>query len=185
MAKVAERSQVARNGKIPEVPQELAPECCPLVANWFMPIYLTPFRDALESAPKAIRGGLLFHHPKSLAGHGPVVSEAEQVEGIGPGAGIIVVIGRHQNSPVRSAEINQPGLLRVNRQAVFRQPPRQYVEDSPRVAFMLEDDDSIISVANESRTTGKSRRDLLRKPLIKHLVQVDVRQDWGNYSALR
>jgi hypothetical protein len=37
MARVAERSQVARNGKIPEVPQQLAPECCPLLTNWFMP----------------------------------------------------------------------------------------------------------------------------------------------------
>src|SRR5215831_17908073 len=105
MAKVAECSQVADKGEVPEVPQQLAPECCPLLANWFMPILLTPFRDALESAPKAVGGGLLLHHPKSLAGHGPVVSEAQQVEGAGPGAQVAVV-KRRRNPPVRPSEVN-------------------------------------------------------------------------------
>jgi hypothetical protein len=57
MAKVAERSQVAGDSKISEVPQQLALECCPLLANWFMSVLATPVRDALESAPKAVRGG--------------------------------------------------------------------------------------------------------------------------------
>jgi len=47
---------------------------------------------------------------------------------------------------------------------------------------VLEDDDKVISKTNNSRTTRKSRHYLPRKPLIKHLVQVDVRQDWANYS---
>jgi hypothetical protein len=41
VAKVAERSQVADDGKIPEVPRQLALECCPLLANWFMPLSAT------------------------------------------------------------------------------------------------------------------------------------------------
>ena len=57
MVKVAERPQVADHGEVSEVPQQLAPECYPLLADWFMPVLLTPFRDALESAPKAVRGG--------------------------------------------------------------------------------------------------------------------------------
>jgi hypothetical protein len=46
---------------------------------------------------------------------------------------------------------------------------------------MLEDDDKIIRKADESCTASKSRYYLVYKPLIKHLMQVDVRQDWGNY----
>ena len=113
-------------------------------------------RDALESAPKAVGGGLLLHHPVSLAGHGPVMSEAEQVEGARPGTCLTVCIER-RSSPVRPSEINQPGLLRVKRQTILRQALRQYVEDSPRVPFVLKDDDNVISITNESRTTGKSR----------------------------
>jgi hypothetical protein len=52
MAKVAERPQVADEGKIPEVPQQLPLECCPLLTNRFMPVLAAPLRDALERAPK-------------------------------------------------------------------------------------------------------------------------------------
>src|SRR5580704_17226269 len=110
MTKVAERSQVADNGKIPEVPQQLPLECRPLLANWFMPVLPAPFRDELESSPKTACGSLLLHHPESLAGHGPIVGEAQQVEGVGPGARIVVVVGRHRTPPDRSPEINQSGL---------------------------------------------------------------------------
>jgi len=182
MAKVAERPQVADNGKIPEVPQQLPLECRPLLANWFMPVSAAPLSDAFESAPEAVRGGLLLHHPKSLAGRGPIVGEAQQVEGVGPGACIAVVVGRCRVPPVRSSEINQPGLLGVKRQAILRQPLRQHVENSPRVALLLEDDDHVISITNKGRMAGKSGHDLPHEPLIKHLMQVDVRQDWGNYS---
>ncbi len=77
MAKVAEGPQVADNGKILEVPKQLPLECCPLLANWFMPVLATPLRDALESTPKPVCGSLLLHHPISLAGHGPIVGEAQ------------------------------------------------------------------------------------------------------------
>src|SRR2546430_15391555 len=100
-----------------------------------MPVSAAPVRDALESAPKAVCRGLLLHHPVSLARHGPVVSKAQSV---GPRAGIAI---RRRNPPVRPPEINQPGLLRVKRQAVLRQPLRQYVENSPRVPFLFKDDD--------------------------------------------
>src|SRR5215469_6795183 len=50
---------------------------------------------------------------------------------------------------------------------------------------MLEDDDKIICKADESCTASKSRYYLLCKPPIKHLMQIDVRENWGNYPALR
>src|SRR6516165_10955781 len=182
MAKVAKRSQVADDSEVPEVAQQLTPKCCPLLANRCMPVMAAPFRDAPECPPKAVCCSLLLYHPISLAGHGPVVGEAQQVEGVGPGARIAVVVERGRNPPVRPSKFNQPGLLRVKCQAVLRQPLRQYVEHSPCVPLVLEDDDSIVGIANESRTTGKPRHNLPCKPLIKHLVQVDVCEDWGNYS---
>jgi len=94
MAKVAERSQVADDGEVPQMPQQLASECHPLLTHWFMPVLLTPLRDALERAPEAVCGGLLLHHPESLAGYRPVMSEAQQVEGVGPGARISVILGQ-------------------------------------------------------------------------------------------
>src|SRR6516225_7869817 len=49
---------------------------------------------------------------------------------------------------------------------------------------MLEDDDKIICKTDQSCTASKSRHYLSCKPPIKHLVQIDVREDWGNYPAL-
>ena len=103
------------------------------------------------------------------------MGEPQQVEGAGPGLSI-PVFGRCQRSPVRAPKINQPGLLRVKRQAIFRHSLRQHLYDSPRVLLALEDDDYIIRVADQNRTADKSRSDLSREPLIERLVQVDVRQ---------
>src|SRR5208283_1163783 len=81
---VVKRLVVSGDTEVPKVPQQLPLECGPLVANRFVPIAPTPIRDALERAPEPIRGGLLLHHPVSLAGLGPVVGEAQQVEGPRP-----------------------------------------------------------------------------------------------------
>ncbi len=76
VTEVAERPEVSGDAEMLNVPEQLPPQCCPLLANWFIPMLPTPVSDALERAAKAIRSGLLLHHPKFLAGVGPVVSEA-------------------------------------------------------------------------------------------------------------
>ncbi len=73
----------------------------------------------------------------------------------------------------------------MKRQAVLRKPLRQHVKDAPCVLFIPEDDDNIIRVADQNCTADKSRGDLPHKPLIKHLVQIDVRQERRNHPALR
>ena len=146
-----------------------------------MPILPAPLRDLLESAPEAVSSGLLLYHPVSLTGLSPVLGEAQQVEGAGSGARIAVVVRRCRNPQARPPEVNQPGLLRMQRQTILRHPLWQHIKHSPCVSFMLEDDDEIICEADESCTAGKPRHDLPCKPLIKHLAQIDVREDWGNY----
>jgi hypothetical protein len=59
----------------------------------------------------------------------------------------------------------------VKSQAVFRQPLWQHFKDSPRITFILEDDDQVISETNQRSAAGQSRHDLPCKPLIKHFVQ--------------
>jgi hypothetical protein len=51
LSELAERPQVADDGEVPEMPQQLPRECCPLFANRFMAVTPTPIRDALEGAP--------------------------------------------------------------------------------------------------------------------------------------
>jgi len=66
---------------------------------------------------------------------------------------------------------SSPGLLDL-------QPLRQHVDDTPCILFLPEDDDYIIRVADQNCVAGESRGDLPHKPLVKHFMQVDVRQDW-------
>ena len=109
---------VSGDTEIPKVPEQFPPECCPLLANWFMPMVPTPDRDTLESAPKAVGSGFLLHYPVPIAGLGPIVGEAQEVEGVGPGSRIAVSVGRRRNPPVRSPKIDQPGLFRMKRGSI-------------------------------------------------------------------
>ena len=160
--KLVKRPEVSGDTEIPKVPQQFPLECCPLLANWCMPVRRHQSATPLSARRKPVRGGLLLHHPVSLAGPGPVVGEPQQVEGARPGPNI-AVFRRCQRSPVRSPEINQPSLLRVKRQPIFRESLRQHVQDSPRVLLLLEDDDYIIRVADQNRAADKSRGDLPRQ----------------------
>lgn len=148
--KVAERSEISGDTEIDKVPRQPL-ECRPLLANRPVPILPTPIRDALESAPKAVRRRLLLHHPVPLAGPDPAVGEAQQVEGAGPGPPI--------DPLVRSPEIDQPGLFRVKRQTIFRQPLWQHVDDPPRVLLPLEDDD-LVSGGGESHPSAVAEPDV-------------------------
>jgi hypothetical protein len=105
LSELAERPQVADDGEVPEMPQQLPRECCQLFANRLMAVTPTPIRDAPEATPEGVRSGLLLHHPVSLAGHRPVMGEPQQVEGPGPGPRLAVV-GRRRVSAVRTPEID-------------------------------------------------------------------------------
>jgi hypothetical protein len=118
-----------------------------------MPILPAPLRDSLESAPEAVSSGLLLYHPVSLTGLSPVLGEAQQVEGAGSGARIAVVVRRCRNPQARPPEVNQPGLLRVQRQTILRHPLWQHIKHSPCVSFMLEDDDEVSSGGERTGTT--------------------------------
>src|SRR6202035_1182391 len=141
------RLVVSGDTEIPKVPQQLPLECDPLLAYRLMPITPAPVGHALERTPEAVLRGLLLHHPVPLAGLGPVVREAQQVERAGPGPSVAVAGGR-LGPLVRSPEVNQSGLFRGKRQTVFGQPLWQHVEDPLRVLLPLEDDDYIIRIAD-------------------------------------
>ena len=157
-AKAAQRPEVSGDTKIPKVPQQLPLECCPLLANRFMPVSPTPVRDALESPPEAVSRRLLLHHPVSLAGLRPVMGEPQQVKGAGPGVHI-AVIRRRQAPPVRSPKVDQPGLFRMKRQTVLRQSLWQHLDDTPRILLSLEDDDKV-SGGGESHPSALAEPDV-------------------------
>src|SRR5580658_903083 len=105
--------------------------------EWGMTVLLAPLRDSLQRSPEAVGCRSSFHEPLACRGVlAPVDGEAEEVEGarlVGPV--VIVALARH---PVRPFESYQPGLVRVQRQAVLAESLRQYGHHAARVLLVLE-----------------------------------------------
>src|SRR5512147_570235 len=94
-----------------------------------------PLRDAAERAAETRRRRLPFHHPVALPASAPEVRESQQVEAC-------------RRPPARSGwtvrwlpELNQPGFLRVELQAVLIESLRKHVEDSASILLPLEEHD--------------------------------------------
>jgi len=83
------------------------------------------------------------------------------------------------------AKIEEPGLLGVQRQPEPLESLREDRQDPPRIRLMLEDEHEVVGVAHERRATAKARPDLSLEPAVEDLVEVDVRQDGRDDSALR
>jgi hypothetical protein len=97
MAKIAEHSQLADKGEVPEVAQQPVPECYPLFAHLLMPVLRHHSAVRLRVRRKW-SAAVFCYHPKSLVGYGPVVGGARQVEGLGPGARIAVIVRATSNT---------------------------------------------------------------------------------------
>src|SRR5688572_8673830 len=76
----------------------------------------------------------------------------------------------------RPTERNDAGLLWVKAQPVLLESLRQYGQHPVSVFLALEDDDEIIRVSDQGRTSSEARLDLILEPLVEDFVQVDVRQ---------
>ena len=71
----------------------------------------------------------------------------------------------------------EASLVRMERQAVTREPFRENVVDPTRVLFPLEDENHVVRIAHEQRTPLEARLHVLHEPLVDNLVQEDVREN--------
>src|SRR5687768_9553738 len=99
-----------------------------------------PFDDALERATEAVARGLPLHHTGPLPGYSPEVSEPQQVKTSWSAS----VVGG-------PPEVDQPGLLGVEREPVSRESFREDCEHTPRVCFVREYHHGVIGVTNQLR----------------------------------
>ena len=92
----------------------------------------------------------------------------------------------------KPTELNEPGLVRVQFKAEAGQPLAEVPEETLRIAFVLEAAHEIICVADNDRVaSGTLFAPCVLEPVIKHIVQIDVRcyrlwepYDYGNPRCL-
>src|SRR5438045_5797559 len=107
------------------------------------------------------------------------MGEAQQIEGLR------LPIATRWWSSVRPAKFDEPGLLRMEREAVFAESLRQHVEHAACVLLARESQHCVVSVTDHECAAFQPRLHLPLKPNVEYLVQKDVRQDRRYDAALR
>ena len=73
-----------------------------------------------------------------------------------------------------ASELDQPGLLRMQRQRKLLQPLAHLVQEAPGVALVLEADDEVVGVAHDDHVARGLAPSPALGPEIEGVVQVDV-----------
>src|SRR3954453_18705255 len=73
-----------------------------------------------------------------------------------------------------SSELDQPGLLRVERQCELLKPVAPHIEEPTGVGLVLEADDDIIRVAHNDHVTGGLPLSPAVGPEVESVVKVDI-----------
>ncbi len=81
-----------------------------------------------------------------------------------------------------TAKIHQPGLLRMQAQAILRESLRQYRQYPPCIDFPLEDQRRVIRTADLKRSPLQSALGLVLKPQVEDFVQVEITEQRRNYA---
>ena len=99
------------------------------------------------------------------------MGEAEKGEGFRtPLAALLTSQGR------KSAELDQPRLVLMERQAKLGQPVLEVSQHPPRIRRFLKAHHEVVSIAHDRHPTGRMPPPPLVDPEIEHVVQEDVGQ---------
>ena len=124
----------------------------------------TPLANSLEPPIETRACRFPFDDPFAFLRPPPIVGEAQKVEG--PRT---LSIGT-----LRSPEGHQTRLVRVERQPILCEAFTEHPQHPFCILLILEAHDHVVSEANHEGTTPHARLHLGGKPLVEHIVEVDV-----------
>ena len=132
-----------------------------LLLEWTVPMPPAPLGDRSQRPTPSIGGGFAFDNPVPFARAPPVMGEAQQVEAPYRVARSSPLTGRPAGRPL---EGDQPGLLRVERQALLAKPFGQDRLHPPGVFFLGKAQHEVIAIADQVGNALQPRLDLPLKP---------------------
>jgi hypothetical protein len=74
----------------------------------------------------------------------------------------------------KASELDEPGLLGMQRQRKLSQPLTHLIQEAAGVAPVLEPDDKIIAIAHADHVARGLAPSPARRPEVERIVQVDV-----------
>src|SRR6266481_7261446 len=83
-----------------------------------------------------------------------------------------------------ATKLDQPGLIRMQRQRILLQPRAQFFQKPPGLSFVLKAQHHIIRVADDDHVAGGVAPAPLLRPEVEDIVQVSVSQQGGNGRPL-
>src|SRR5205085_12296842 len=115
--------------------------------------------------------GPSFDQELAIPGFTADESESQEVEGLrlAEPASFAVLLRK-------SSELDEPGLLGMQRQRILRQLRAQLVQKTPGIAFVLEPDDEVIGIAHDDHVARGLALPPVFGPVIENVVQIDIRK---------
>ena len=136
-------------GMVPEVAADNLLEPLPLLADRLVDPPTQFLLDCLEFCLSAVAPGLPFDQEAPPPGCSADEGEAQEVEGFRLAKPVPPAVFHRV-----ATELNQPGLLRMERQCKFPHPFAQQVEETPRIGFVLETDNEVVGVSHDDDITS-------------------------------
>ncbi len=140
-----------------------------LIGNWL--VHAPPhFRlNHLEFCSHAVRSGSPFNLELARASFPADEGEAQEVEGFRfAEPAPLTTLCR------KTSELDQPGLLGMQRQRKPSQPLTHLFQKEPGIDMVLEADDKVIGIAHDNHVAGGQALSPAHGPEVKGVVQVDV-----------
>src|SRR5271166_5572634 len=138
-----------------------------------MPVAPTPLRYRLQPPAESTWRCLALHHRLPSQGPGPEMREPQQVECPG---WFPLSCGRLLWSAIWPLERHQPRLVGVDRQSILGKSLGKDRQDPTGVLVMGESHDEVIRVANQERFPLEPWLHFTREPLVKHVMQEQIRK---------
>jgi hypothetical protein len=123
VAEVAQARHITGDPVIREMPEQLRRQGGPLLLDRLVAVLAAPRRHGRDGPPEADPGRLALHRPVPLERPTPVVGEPQEVERAGA-----FLTGTRWGPRRTPLERDQPGLLRMEGQAVLPESLREHVQ---------------------------------------------------------
>ena len=167
-----ERPAVCRDRVVGEVARHDLPQPSPLFGDGLVPASPHLLLHVLKFRSQAVAPGLPLEQEFALARLSADEREPEELERLRFTDPTLLAVRRR-----KAAELDQAGLLRMERQCKRLKPRPHRIKEATSIALFLEADNQIIGVAHDDHVAGGLVPSPARGPQVETVVQVDIRQE--------